>query len=215
MFDNFTFILYSNCEGGSLNKYNGVGYRWALFGIILPMIIFLLSLNVVYALFSASAAPIASAQTTGVIRIGFTNDTKVNNVAISSTSSTITNLVPGDDITVTGKVVNAGNSPLYYLLNLKLQITKSGSASSTTILNKVYTMSSNNVVEYNSTNNAAASSSTQNEEISFSITHTLSTEYGNEYQNAEITYIVTAYAIQQYQLTAITAATYINSLLMA
>ena len=198
-----------------MKKYNGVGYRWALFGLIVPMIVFLFSLNIVYALFSASTTPITSAQTTAVVRVGFSNDTTLNNVAISSTSSTITNLVPGDDLTLAGKVVNTGNSAIYFLLNLKLQVTKSGSSSSQTILNKVYTISSNNVVEYNNTNNAAAASNTANEEIPFSLTHSLSTEYGNEYQSAEITYTLTAYAIQQYQLTAVSAATYINSLLMA
>lgn len=210
-----TFILYSHYEGGSLKKYNGADYRWALFGIILPMIVFLLSLNIVYALFTASSTPISSSQTTAIVRIGFSNDTALNNVAVSSTSSNITNLVPGDDLTLTGKVVNSGNSAIYFLLNLKLEIRKTTSNANTTILNKVYTISSNNIVEYNSTNNAAAASNTPNEEFAFSFTHTLSTDYGNEYQLAEITYTLTAYAVQQYNLTAVTAATYINSQLMA
>ena len=156
-------------------------------------------MNIVYAFFTARAATIEGSATSGNIKIGFSSNTTINNTLISSASGNIDPLLPGDDITIEGEVENIGQSSIYALLNFTLTLTVSNTTQ--TLENSTYTIVNNEVVELDSTNNAAFligydSVNEEGETVAFTLTHTLSTSYGNIYQGASLTFNITAYAIQ-------------------
>ena len=194
-----------------MKKFNRVSNRWIMFGILLPMIVFLLCLSVVYALFSSTSRTIASAgQSTAAIKVGFTSGTTLNNTQISNANGAITDLLPGDDIQISGSVINNGNYAFYYIINFKLTITVNNSTE--VLVNDNYTIESNEIVSLDSTNTDAALLSEYGDTQAFTLTHTLDPTYGNTYQGATINYKLTAFAVQTYSFTATTAAEYLATL---
>ena len=188
-----------------MKKYNGVNSKFVLIGIILPMLAFLICLNAVFAYFTATTNPIQGSNSTAILLVGFSDDTTVNEIDSTDVEGNLDDLLPGDSLTIDGKVVNSGNTPLYFILHLTVTITPVGSITET-VVNKNYTIVNNEVVELNSTNTAACELTNTNDYKSFTLIHTFPTTYGNTYQNATVNYNVTAYAIQTATIASATAA---------
>lgn len=212
----FQFIILST--GGSLKKYNRVNSNWMILGLVLPILIFFISMNIVYAYFTATATPAVSESKTGVIRIGFTETTteKINSASIDASQL----LVPGDNLEIDGAIENKGLSAVYSILKFDVEISKNNSTLKH--ITKYYTIKNvdldavteedNNLTEIagnedNYTATAfyleAANEDKSNTYITpFKITYNFDGAiYGNDYQGANVNYTATAYAIQTVNLT--------------
>ena len=208
MFDNSATFDYSLIVGGSLKKMNTANNKWVLLGIMLPLIVFLLAMNIVYALFTASSRTLASdGNTTAAVKIGFSQETTLNNTPISSASGTITNLLPGDTITIAGAVENNGNASLYFIINFQLTITLSNTT--TTLTNSNYTFNGNTLVVLDGETYTDATMLATNATKNFTLNYTLDPNYGNTYQGVTLGYNLSGYAIQTVGQTASGAATYL------
>ncbi len=106
--------------GGSLKKYNKLDLNWIFVWIILPILLFLFSMNAVYAYFTATTTPISSSVTTAKIAVGF-KDTSVGRVD-SSATVVEGKIVPGDTIKYVGKVINNGTLKMYAILKFSVGI---------------------------------------------------------------------------------------------
>ena len=187
---------------------NTVNNKWVLFGIILPLIVFLLAMNIVYALFTASSKTLASdGHNTSSIKIGFSSGTTLNGTEISSASGTITNLLPGDTITLAGAVENNGASDLYFIINFKLTMTVNNNV--IVMASSNYTFNGNTIVALDGENYTDATSLAVSGSKNFTLNYTLDVNYDNTYQGATIGYNLSGYAIQTVGNTATSAATYL------
>ena len=183
----------------------------------MPILAFFISMNATFAYFTSSVELDKSTSQTGVIKIAITDDTawKVNSASISAS----TKLIPGDTLSVEGKVENAGNAQFYAILQLKINVKKVGEAVATTIGNKYYTYSGTTLKEIVVKGDGSVTSTafivdapnankTNTYTKAFSIPYTFDFyEFDNSYKNATVTYSVHAHAIQTKNLTDTTAVT--------
>ena len=210
--------------GGSLKKYNKANSNWVFLGLVLPILLFFVGLNFVYAYFTASANPASSNGVTGIIRVGFTNNTTTKEINSASIGDT-TKLVPGDVLTISGAVENKGSAPIYAVLNFEIKITKANNETET--ISRFYTMKDTTLTTLtgNESNLLPISSSgVENEYLQtafylneptqeegedpvydfspFKLTYIFDGDtYNNSYQDALVEYRATAYAIQTVNLT--------------
>ncbi len=193
-------------------------------GLVLPILLFFVGLNFVYAYFTASANPTNSNGVTGIIRVGFTDNTTTKEINSASIGDS-TKLVPGDVLSISGAVENKGTAPIYAVLNFEIKITKSDSSTET--ISRFYTMKDTTLTTLtgNESNLLPISASgVENEYLQtafylneptqeegedpvydfspFKLTYTFDgNTYDNSYQDALVEYRATAYAIQTVNLT--------------
>ena len=210
--------------GGSLKKYNKANSNWVFLGLVLPILLFFVGLNFVYAYFTASANPASSNGVTGIIRVGFTNNTTTKEINSASIGDT-TKLVPGDVLTISGAVENKGTAPIYAVLNFEIKITKANNETET--ISRFYTMKDTTLTTLTSNESnllPISSSGVENEYLQtafylneptqeegedpvydfspFKLTYIFDGDtYNNSYQDALVEYRATAYAIQTVNLT--------------
>lgn len=211
--------------GGSLKKYNSFDQHMVLLGIIIPFLLFFISLNTAYAFFTATAAKSESTSNTATIRINIgevgETVTDVNQVVTSSTTEGVVNKVlPGDELTLAGTLANAGSAECYVILEFKIDVTKVGSTESENITKEYYTFTttSSSPLAYSQTkitesegtysSNAGIicanneSETNTDDERNFSLSYTFDgATFGDVYKNANITYTIRAYAIQTVGIT--------------
>lgn len=192
--------------GGSLKKYNRIDCNWMIVSIVLPMLMFFLSMASVYAYFTATATKKESELTTAIIRVGFTDDTAAT---ISSNSITDSSrIVPGETLKISGAVQNIGNSDIYTIIHYEL-FTQKVNEEEIQIVDKYYTFDGSTMVEIaelTSVNNSHTESARTltadkttmlGETVNFNLNHKFDFyEYDNTYQNGTVRYLVTAHAIQ-------------------
>ena len=198
-----------------MKKYNAVNSKWLLFGLVIPILLFFLSFNAVYAYFTATAAGKQVSTQTAIVKIGFKpddNDSYTNHEIIrSATTNSAENLIPGDILKANATVINNGNVSVYCIINFKLGVTKQSSTKEEVIVNDFYTFTSaggqlTNPLELKSTYAESACLINSNGEVSLNVqTEFDGAIYGNEYINADVKYTFTAYAIQTTGLTASSA----------
>ncbi|MBE5741107.1 MAG: hypothetical protein E7351_01050 [Clostridiales bacterium] len=184
--------------------------NWLLWGIILPILVFFVSMNTVFSYFTASVGEQRSSISTGIIRIGFSDDTKTNNVLVSSSSAEdITYIVPGDTLAFSGSVVNTGNAGIYVILRLNISLTKTNGTEN---IKKYYTYVNSTLTEIPATGytQKAFVLATENAKQDILIEYSFADSFGDEYKNATGSYDLTAYAVQ----TANISDTEATSLLM-
>lgn len=99
-----------------MKKFSAVNQKWVILGILVPMLLFCLSFGIVYAYFTATAQSAGGNITTAIIKIGAS---KIND---STSVIAESNVMPGDTINISGKVINEGNAPLYALLQVEIKL---------------------------------------------------------------------------------------------
>lgn len=132
--------------GGSLKKYNSFDYHMLLVGIIVPFLAFFISMNTVYAYFTATSVRHHSSSNTAIVKINIAdsdNDvTNSNNVSVynpeSAEKTLLRNVLPGDTISVSGTIVNKSTAECYVILQFGINVTQSDN-SVETVCNKIYT----------------------------------------------------------------------------
>ena len=177
--------------------------------IVLPILAFFMSVNATYAYFTASASKQEATTTTGIIRIVFTDETSglINSQPITDSVK----VLPGDTLSVSGAVKNSGNASCYAILELKVEVKRTGESDAEAKRSKFYTFVGSTLTEieeiengYNAVAFTLAVNETKN--ISFSYEFDVY-EYDNTYKNASATYSLTAHAIQTANLNDTTEVT--------
>lgn len=209
-----TFLFYLDIliEGGSLKKYNAVNNKWLLFGLVIPILLFLLSYNAVFAYFTASASEKQASTQTAIVRIGFKEDANgdkaTHEIISNSATSTVKTVLPGDTINAKATIENTGNVPIYCIINFKLNIETSEGLTEE-ISNDFYTFTSTGTltkIALSDTYTESACLIAANGTVNLTVpTEFLGASYNNDYKNALVTYTFTGYAIQTSGLTPTTA----------
>lgn len=170
-----------------------------------------MSLNTVYAYFTASSTAPAKVTHTGSIDVTFDVDDASSIVATTETGTT--KIIPGDTLTLSGTVTNVGTADAYVILAYAIKIQKVGAQGYETLAQNHLTFNAeNNLVEITGTtgnypNLATLIKTTENDNSkSFASTNAITYKfdaqtYDNSFQNAKIKYEISAYAIQTAHIT--------------
>lgn len=195
-----------------MKKYNNFDSHMVLLGIIIPFLVFFISMNSTFAYFTATATKQQSAGQTASVQITF----KTNGVSTvtATTKSGNVKIIPGDTLSIGGTITNSGTTDAYVLIKYVLRIQKAGTSYIETKEKKylVFDEQKNLVnVETNgildTTQFAKIISSTANQNsIDFTgdeqLTHSFEGQkYDNSYKNAKVEYELCAYAIQTSHIT--------------
>ena len=158
---------------------------------------FFVSVNIVYAYFTAVATTRATANTP-IIKISFQEGSASANASAITGS---TKLIPGDSLSVSGKVANTGNADIYAIITFKITITKQNGSTESAV-RKYYSLDNSSLREIKGSDGnfsyhafaLAPEESTNN----FSVDYRFSfNKYNNSYKNATVHYELAAEAIQQ------------------
>ena len=131
----FFFIILE--IGGSLKRYNRFDHHMILLGIIIPFLVFFISMNATFAYFTATAAKNESSSETAMLKINFSADT-VGEV-YTSTQTKETKILPGDTLKVVGALENSGTADCYVVLEYEIKITKQNTSYTETVIKEYYT----------------------------------------------------------------------------
>ena len=199
-----------------MKKYNKANQNTLLLGIVLPILVFLLSMSAVYAYFTATSNKTDSTAT-GILTISFSSET--NATLYSNTISETTKILPGETFIVNSTIENTGNIDVFVIVELKIEATKFGETTKQLIETKYYSFNEQTAIEiieideetYSATAivlEAPNSAKTNAYSHNFSIPYTINfNDFGNEYENGSITYTLTGYAIQKAYIEDATVAT--------
>lgn len=185
-----------------MKKYNNVNNKWIVWGIIIPILCFFISMNAVFAYFTATTTEKYAHTQTGIIAINFTEDTAANEIQEGEVTVSRTLLMPGDTLIAKATLKNIGTSPAYCIFKLNLKITKNGSTESKTVVNKFYSLEEDkstlvHLVPTGDEYTEPAFILAKDEELQLRIPHKFEgADYDNSYKNATVTYTISAYAIQ-------------------
>ena len=96
-----------------------------LLGIIIPFLVFFISMNTTYAYFTATASKQESSTNTATIRINFSDvgysATNTNNAIVSSSKTTsVRNILPGDTLKVNGSIITLGSASCYLIFEIEV-----------------------------------------------------------------------------------------------
>lgn len=188
-----------------MKRYNRIdGNAWIL-GVLVPILLFFVSMNATYAYFTASTSELTANMSTAVVKIEFANDKiQVNTVDYDSQL-----LTPGDTIKFVGKIQNSDSAAVYAVVVLKTVITKA--SSDVVTLTKYFTRSNNAWVELAIVNNAFNGNCFEmpkNTVLDFVLDQTLDgADYGIDFMGAGVDFSVSAYAIQVANLSLVQANT--------
>lgn len=172
-----------------------------LVGIIIPFLMFFISINTTYAFFTATTTEKHSSTETAIVRITF-NEVQANAISTASQSSSTT-IMPGDTLTVAGQLVNSGTADCYVAIVYEIKITKID-GSTETPFKKYYTYKSGVLTEITGTegNYSTTAGILKEKDGEDSVTLNLPTyefagaTYNNDYKNATVTYFLKGSAIQ-------------------
>lgn len=166
-------------------------------GLVLPVLLFFVAVEIAYAYFTAVATSKGSAATP-VITISFTDaSAEINAKPITGS----TKLIPGETLSVAGKINNTGTADVYAIITFKIKITKQNGLTENKV-SKYYTLNNSDLREIKGT-------ATNYSYYAFELTQGSSTEifqvehnfnfnnYNNSYKNAVIEYELAAEAIQK------------------
>lgn len=185
-------------------------------GILLPILVFFISMNAVYAYFTATASKQESVATTGIISVGMKN--KNDGSSLTKYNFTQAKLEPGDTTTFDGIVKNTGNSKIYFIAEYKVSLIKS--STETNLLTCYYTMKNNVLTELTksgSTYTGDACVLDVNATSPLPVTYTVPTDWEiSDCADANLNVSITVCAIQFANIAnASTATSEIMKLLLA
>lgn len=179
-----------------------------LLGIIIPFLVFFISMNTTYAFFTATATKKESTTTTATVQITFKTD-GVSTVS-ASTESGEAMVIPGDTLTLTGSLTNVGSADAYAIMEFIVTVQKTGSTDIETVCKKYYTFVDSTLTEITGTENNYSTNAgiiTSNTSKHFTSTNALTftftgATYDNSYKNATMNYYINASAIQTANLAS-------------
>ncbi len=190
-----------------MKRYNHGNKRSVLMGIVIPILLFFISMTATFAYFTATAEPGKVESQTAYLKINFSDN---NFLANSQAITESVKLLPGDTLSASGTIVNESNVPAYAIVGFKIFAIKQGSSVVEILKDSYYSFDGANAIEIVKTGDTYTSAialdapnenKTNNCKKTFNLSHTFSFyDYGNEYKNATITYSVKAYAIQTSQI---------------
>ena len=183
-----------------MKKYTYSNSKWVLLGMILPILAFFFSLNVVYAYFTASATSGNVNVPTGAIKIGFVEEEL--GVKLAETETVVENILPGYTIDVCGTIKNVGTVSLYAVVEVELKLDGS-------LVHSEYLTPSGTKLVYDSINKkytTEAQTMAKDEEQIFTFTYKFDFyKYDNTYNGKEVKVNIAVHAIQTYNVTAVDA----------
>jgi len=156
-------------------------------------------MNTVYAYFTSTIEPMSASTTTGMILIGFKEQT-VNGVTKKIFASE-EEIIPGKTVTLTGIVKNTGELEIYSVLRLEVYLGDEKTPYETLY----YTPTADATVNSSSWKEVTESSGTYTEaskinggiEVGFNIDYSFEfDDFDNSNQNLDITFVFTAGGIQ-------------------
>lgn len=188
-----------------------------LLGIVVPILVFFITVNVTYAYFTARSAAQEGTTATGSVVIRLSTDTqpKVNSTAVTNS----TKILPGDTLAMTGTLENAGTHSFYAIFEYKVIVTKAETGSTPesvllgyyTYVNSTLTQIVKNEDVYSANAfllEAANADRTNTFSIDFNIPYTFDGNiFDNDYKNATVTYSLKAVAIQSESIGGAESAT--------
>ncbi len=173
-----------------------------LVGLALPILFFFISMNVTYSFFTATAKKQVASTTIGTIRIGLTND----QVQVNSEDFDSQKIVPGDEISISARVINQGSAGIYAILKFTVNIVATDTSYNKN-MSMFYSFDENGLVEIlSSSGTCFVLETTQYQDFSIS-TDFSAVSYGNEFQQATVSITLSAYSIQTANLTLAQATT--------
>ncbi len=185
-------------------KHYGRRSQWITWAFTFALT-FLLSIGSSYAFFTATAGAKVASVTTAIIRVGFTSAT--DTTIYAEENVTISRALPGSTITFHGAVENTGNSKIWALVELKIEIADT----ETPVLHKYYTATGAEIQGTPGNYTTSATAIDQSETSPFTISYTFSTDLDNTYKGKAIQLTAVARAIQHKNISTGVVAT--NSLL--
>lgn len=167
-----------------------------MFGIIIPILLFYISLNATYSYLSATAYSDKNTVDISVIKVEFSE--KSNNID-ANTITASSKLIPGKTIELSGKVQNTGNEAIYAIITFEIETTKVGGETYKT--KKYYTLENGKLKEIiiltDNYSNYAFSMEANDITENFSVEHYFDFyKYDNTYINANVKYSLSVNAIQ-------------------
>lgn len=208
--------------GGRLKKHNKCNLNMVLIGIFIPLLIFFAIINVTYAYFTAQTAPAEGVTDSGVVLIKV-NEIPTTKISEGATTVSRTTLLPGDTLSICGKIENGGTTAVYVLFQMKITIKKSGPGSAETVVDSFFTIvknastgkdeqkeihvtdNGNGTFTYSNTAfkiDAPNADKTNAYTKDFEVSYTLDGDtYNNDYKKATVTYSLNITAIQADSLT--------------
>ena len=130
-----------------MKRYNRVDRNTWILGILVPILLFFVSLNGTFSYFTASAQKHVSNTSTAILSIKVVND----QVVVNSAAYTSQKIVPGDTLKFTGSLQNLSSIPVYVVAVLNTVVTKTNTESVT--LTKYYSRNNTTWVEIGVSNN--------------------------------------------------------------
>ncbi len=178
-------------------------------GIIIPIIVFCFIINGTYAYFTATARSEIESALTGTLMLKLSADTtaKINSTAITASQK----ILPGDTLSFSGTLENAGTHPFYAVFEFVVKVKKESAEDFETILSTYYTFVDSTETKITITDNGGNNSYSANAFLlssynasspnahkkSFNLSFNFDGEtYDEEYENASINYSFKAFAIQ-------------------
>lgn len=192
-----------------MKKYNRLNRNTFLGGIILPFLVFFISINVTYAYLTATTSKY-SALSTALIKISLSNFNASGFTSVSSDEETIDYIYPGDTLTINGTLINSGSSPCYAIIEFTLDVTKVNQSQAETHAKQYFTFTMNQNGTYSQAeitknqNNFSINAGIilKNETRDFTITYVFDgIVYNNDYKLASATYKIRAQAMQMSSVT--------------
>ena len=163
---------------------------------------FFLVTNTTFAYFTSTTSAQTS-ETTAKLTIRFSDNTKLLANSEIITSSTL--VLPGDTLSASGSVTNAGNTQAYVIIVMEISVTKFGETDSEVVDKAYYTISETTTSQITKVDDEYLPTAfilNEDETKSFSLNYVLDfNSFDNEYQKATITYSLKAYAIQTVTIT--------------
>lgn len=182
-----------------MKKYTKINLKWFLWGIVLPICLFLLSYDLTYAILTSSAKSYDSSVTTGQIQLNL-KDVNYTSPITASITTSISEITPDTFISLTGQVANVNDYDLYLILEFQVKTTNE------TIKQAFYTFNGTNQTEITLGSENAYLLSKQTGStptINFSINYNVDFfDIDNTFQGRSIFVVVTAYGIQTQNITA-------------
>ena len=170
-----------------------------LVGILIPILLFFVSMNITYAYFTAKVQTENASASTAVLKIQFSEETDI--YANSQKVTTNTKLLPGDALSVSGAVENVGNAQIYVIIAFKLYVTKSGESTKETLQDEYYSIQDSQttrITKVDETYLVTAFTLDINASKTFEISYLFDVnKFDNTYKNATVSYELQAYALQK------------------
>ena len=182
-----------------MRKISKQNFKSFFMWVIVFALTLVISMGGAYAYFTASTEKKQASATTGIISVGFSDDTKL--VESSTGSSSNIKIVPGSTVSYHGYVKNTGTAAMYAVLECNVTVDSK-------IVQTQYYTATGTKLSYSDAQNTFTTDATAiaiGGQSQFNILFTFDKTYDNSYKNKTAKLQVVARAIQQSHLTAVQA----------